>query len=133
MRRATAVALALVFALIPMAAAACLLNAAWTWWRNGEKVLATVTWASSDHDDGDTFAEVDYDGIQATVKLNGVHKVEDVVEVYFDPANPDRLNSKSDILDLLVGGLFLLVVGICVPIAVAVNCPSQSKPHDTKC
>jgi hypothetical protein len=119
--------LVLLVAIIPIATAAYSFNQAWNWWRNGEKVLATVTWASGDDESGRTFAEVDFDGARATVELKGVHKVGDVVEVLFDPTHRDKLSSNSDVVDLLVGGLILLALGVGIVICAVVYGRSQSQ------
>ena len=55
--------LALTLAAISIVAAAFVFNAAWSWWRNSDRVSATVIWASADDGTGNTFAEVDYDAL----------------------------------------------------------------------
>ena len=111
-------ALALTLAAISIVAAAFVLDAAWNWWRNSDRVSATVIWASADDGTGNTLAEVDYDGIRATVELNGVVKVGDVVEVFFDPTNREKLKSNSDVVELFAGGMVLFALGVGTAICV---------------
>jgi len=78
-------------------------NAAWNWPWDRKQVSATVTKVRR-ADSGDTSYEVDYDGIRADVSLHDVHEVGDLVEVLFDPANPDKLKSNSDVAkDFTIG------------------------------